>query len=319
MVLREHHPDFIFHGESMTVLINILLPVFIVAGISALAYPKLKFDIQTLSKAAFYIFSPALVLDSLVNSDVSGGEFGWITLVFILTVLILWGLGEGISRLLNLDQDTRAAFLVSITSPNSANYGLPVVLFALGEAGLARAALFVTVNALLRSSFGVYLSARGTISSSYSALRRVFSVPVIYAAAVGVILNLTGTPLPEPIIKAAHILGQGLVPASLVVLGSQIVVTFQERRQVSQKPALAIAVIMRLIVAPLIAIIISSFLGLQGLTQKVIVLETATPTAVMSMVLATEFKTDVPFAALSILLTTLVSFATVAVWLNILI
>lgn len=60
----------------MTALINILLPVFIVAAISAMAHIKLHFDIQTISKAAFYIFSPALVLDSLINSDVSGDEFG---------------------------------------------------------------------------------------------------------------------------------------------------------------------------------------------------------------------------------------------------
>ena len=303
----------------MAVLLNILLPVFIVAAIAALAYLKLKFDIQTISRAAFYIFSPALVLDSLINSDVSGDEFGLIALATTLTLLTVWGLGEVIAQLLRLNKGTQAAFLVSITSPNSANYGLPVVLFALGETGLARAALYVTVNSLIRSSLGVYLSARGSIASSISVLRRVFSVPVIYAAVVGLVLNLARIQVPEPIIKAAHILGQGLVPASLLVLGSQIVETFREQRQISQKPALAIAVFTRLVAAPLIAVIISTLLGLEGLTQKVVILETATPTAVMSLVLATEFDTDVPFAALSILVTTLVSFATVALWLNFLI
>ena len=303
----------------MAVLLNILLPVFIVAAIAALAYLKLNFDIQTISRAAFYIFSPALVLDSLINSDVSGDEFGLIALATTLTLLTVWGLGEVIARMLRLNKGTQAAFLVSITSPNSANYGLPVVLFALGETGLARAALYVTVNSLIRSSLGVYLSARGSIASSMSVLRRVFSVPVIYAAVVGLVLNLARIQVPEPIIKAAHILGQGLVPASLLVLGSQIVETFREQRQISQKPALAIAVFTRLVAAPLIAVIISTLLGLEGLTQKVVILETATPTAVMSLVLATEFDTDVPFAALSILVTTLVSFATVALWLNFLI
>ena len=75
----------------------------------------------------------------------------------------------------------------------------------------------------------------------------------------------------------------------------------------------------RLLAAPLIAVLVSALLGLEGLTQKVVVLETATPTAVMSLVLATEFNTDVPFTAHTILVTTLVSFATVALWLNFLI
>lgn len=313
------YPTLSLTGVVMAVLFNILLPVFLVAGISALAYTKLDLNIQTISKAAFYIFSPALVLDSLVNSDVSGSEFGWIALAIIVTMMLLWVAGEGFAVLLKLRHATKAAFLVSITSPNSANYGLPVILFAFGEAGLARAALYVTVNALMRSSFGVYLSARGSTKSPLIALRSMFSVPVIYAAAIGLIINLTGFKLPEPFIKAAHILGQGLVPASLVVLGAQIVETFHERRVVSDQPALVIAAVTRLIAAPLCALLVCRLLGLEGLTQKVVILETATPTAIMSMVLATEFKTDVSFTALTIMLTTLVSFVTVAVWLNILI
>lgn len=303
----------------MTVLVNILLPVFLVAGISALAYSKLEIDLQTFSKAAFYIFSPALVLDSLANSDVSGAEFGWIALAVFLTMMILWGAGEGIAHLLKLNRATKAAFLVSLTSPNSANYGLPVVFFAFGEAGLARAVLYVTVNAFLRSSFGVYLSARGSTKSPFIAFQRMFSVPIIYAAVGGLVFNLTGLVLPEPISKAAHILGQGLVPASLVVLGAHIVETFRGRKVLSQKTALVVLTIVRLVAAPLCALFVCRFLSLEGLTQKVVILETAAPTAIMSLVLATEFKTDVSFTALAIMVTTMVSFVTVAIWLNILI
>jgi predicted permease len=201
-------------------------------------------------------------------------------------------------------------------SSNSSNYGLPVILFALGETGLARAALYVSVNALLRSSLGVYLAARGSIPSPVSALRRVFSVPVVYAAILGLVLNLSHIALPEPVIKAAHILGQGLVPASLVVLGAQIVETFRKQSQIHNRPALTLAVFVKLIIAPVIAIVVTFLLGLKGLTQKVVILETATPSAVLSLVLATEFHTDEAFAALTVLVTTLVSFVTVALWLH---
>ena len=60
----------------MSILINILLPVFIVAGLSALAQHRLELNVQTFSKAAFYVFSPAMVIDALLNSGVSGKEFG---------------------------------------------------------------------------------------------------------------------------------------------------------------------------------------------------------------------------------------------------
>ena len=71
----------------------------------------------------------------------------------------------------------------------------------------------------------------------------------------------------------------------------------------------------RLILAPLIAYIIGGLIGLEGMARKVLTLQSATPSAVMSLVLATEFDTDVPFAALAILTTTLASIITVTGWL----
>jgi predicted permease len=52
------------------------------------------------------------------------------------------------------------------------------------------------------------------------------------------------------------------------------------------------------------------------LGRSVLTLECATPAAVMTLVLATEFETDVPFAALAILMTTLASLVTVTLWLT---
>jgi predicted permease len=67
--------------------------------------------------------------------------------------------------------------------------------------------------------------------------------------------------------------------------------------------------------SPLIAHTAGGLIGLDGLPRKVLTLETSTPSAVMSLVLATEFDTDVPSAALAVLTTTLVSVITVTGWL----
>jgi hypothetical protein len=300
----------------MAILINILLPVFLVAGVSAVAERKLRLDVQSFSKAAFYVFSPAMVIDALVNSDVSGGEFGRLALGMAITSLILWGVGEVGARLMRLQTPTRAAFLIAMILANTGNYGLPVNLFAFGEPGLARAALLVTVNSILRSTLGVYLAARGKTNSLRQSLLRVFSVPVIYAAVIGLVVNVTGLTLPDPVAKAAHILGQGLVPSSLIVLGSQILRTLQSREKSADPVPLILASAGRLILAPVLAYVIGGALGLNELGRSVLTLECATPAAVMTLVLATEFETDVPFAALAILMTTLASLVTVTLWLT---
>jgi len=302
----------------LTILTTILLPVFVVAAISAVAQRQLRLDVQSFSKAAFYVFSPAMVIDALANSDVSGIEFGQLALGMALTMVALWGITEILARLLRLGDATRASFQVTTVLANTGNYGLPVNLFAFGEAGLARGALVVTVNAIMRSTLGVYLAARGHARTARETIKQVLAVPVIYAAAIGIIINVTGLTLPEPILKAAKIMGQGLVPSSMVVLGTRMLsaVEAQRRTSTTRTGPLVAATLVRLILAPLIAYVVGGLIGLQGLARNVLTLECATPTAVMSLVLATEFDTDADFAALTILVTTVASLVTVTGWLT---
>jgi predicted permease len=301
----------------MAVLVNIILPVFLVVGTAALAQTRLRLEIRTLSRVAFYLFSPALVFDTLASSDVSSSEFGQMTAVLILTTLALWALGALLARLLHLEGTTRAAFLIAILIMNAGNYGLPVNLFAFGEAGLARASLYFVGSALLAASLGVYLSARGRATVQL-ALRRMITMPLLYAAVLGLVFNLSSLTIPETLAKAIHLLGQAAVPSMLLVLGARLAETFQSRQRVVHLPALGAVTVLRLIVAPALAWLFADLVGLSGLARHVSVLETAMPTAVMTTILATEFESDASFAALGVLVTTLVSLPTVTILLNLL-
>ncbi len=301
----------------MAILLNVVLPVFLVIGATGLAHTRLHFEGRTLSRAVFYLFGPALVFDSLAASDVSGAEFGQITAVLLLTTGILWAFGIVAARLLHLEGPTQAAFLTAILTMNAGNYGLSVNLFAFGEPGLARASLYFTVSALLSASLGVYLSARGRASPRL-ALRRTIGVPLMYAAALGLIFNLGNLVMPEPLAKAIHLLGQASVPVMLAVLGVRLAETFRDKRPVLHLPALGAVTVTRLVLAPALAWLMCGVVGLQGLARNVTVVESAMPTAVVSTILATEFDSDPPFAALCVLVTTLVSLLTVTVLLNLL-
>jgi len=299
----------------MNVLVNVVLPVFLVAGLAALVQARLRLDLQTVSRATFYLFAPALVFDGLVSSDISGAEFGQIALTVLLITLALGLLGLAAARVLKLSGPTRAAFLTAILLMNAGNYGLPVNLFAFGDAGLARASLYFTVSALLSASLGVYLSASGR-ASAWTALRRVAGVPLAYAAILGLVVSLAGLTMPEPLGKAIHLLGQASVPSMLVVLGVKLAETLRGQRQRLNLPAIGTVALARLALAPALAWLIAGTLGLSGLARNVTILESAMPTAVITTILATEFDSDPPFAAMCVLVTTLASLATVTLWLN---
>lgn len=299
----------------MAALLNVVLPVFLVAGIALLAQRRLHLELRTLTQLAFYIFSPALIFDALVNSDVSGAEFGRITALLLVITAISWALGELAARLLRLHGPTKGSFLVSLVLINAGNYGLPTLLFAYGEAGVTRGALYLIVSSVISASLGVYLAARGRLTAR-EALRRTAQVPLLYAAVLGLVLNLTGLHLPAPLTKAVSLLGQGAVPAFLVILGLQLGQALQTDLRPAQLPALAVLGVGRLLLAPLLAWALAPTFGLTGLTRNVFVVETAMPTAVMATILATEFDADPPFAALAILATTVASLVTLTGWLT---
>jgi malate permease and related proteins len=301
----------------MSVLINVVLPVFLVAGVAALAQRWLHLEARTLSRAVFYIFGPALVFDSLVTTAVGAGDIGRIGLTVLATTGLLWLVGITAGWLLHLERPTQAAFLTAILLANTGNYGLSVNLFAFGEAGLAWAAVYFTVGSVVTSGLGVYLSAAGRAPASL-ALRRVVTVPILHAAILGVAFSLAGWQLPEPVAKASHLLGQASVPVMLTVLGLNLVATFRGESDGVHWPALATLTALRLVVAPLLTWAVTGFVGLEGLARDVTVVESAMPTAVMTIILANEFESDAPFASLAVLSTTLASLVTVTVLLNIL-
>ena len=205
---------------------------------------------------------------------------------------------------------------------NSGNYGMPVNLFAFGEPGLVRASLCVTFNTLVTSTVGVYLVARGQATVGRASLRRealhrVFSVPALYAAIVGVVINLTGWTPPETIVKAIHLLGQGLVPDVAGDPRCPICPYAASAARIHPRPGAGLRhpgaaggrAGLRLC---------CGWAGWAGRSwsRDVVVLEMATPAAIMSLILANEFRSNSAFVALCILATTFASLITVTLWLN---
>jgi predicted permease len=301
----------------MTVLINVVLPIFLVAAAAALVQSRLRLNVATLSRSAFYLFAPALVFDSLTNSDVGGQELLQITAVIFALTGILWVLGALAARLLRLEGPTQAAFLNAILLANTGNYGLPANLFAFGPAGLARAVLYLTVHTMLSSGLGVFIGAKSG-TTIWAALKRVAAVPLVYAALAGFVVNLAGWTVPEPLAKAINLLGQTSVPLMLSVLGITLADTFRQGIEVQCLPALAGVSALRLVVAPALAFLLSGLLGLDELARNVTVLQSAMPSAVMTIILATEFEADAALAALCVIGTTLISLLTITLLLTLL-
>ncbi|OQY24346.1 MAG: hypothetical protein B6I34_03650 [Anaerolineaceae bacterium 4572_32.1] len=287
----------------LSILIENILPVFIALGLGYLLDRVFELEVKTISRLAFYVLSPCLIFTSLIQSSVSGEEFGLIILFQIMVMLILLVLTWGFARLTRLGRRQESSFLLAVLFVNSGNYGLSVNDFAFGQEALARAIIFFIGSTVLINTLGVFLASRGQASVK-KALLNMFKVPMVYA----VFLAFAARALPWPVIETSwfrglDVLGRAAVPVMLLLLGIQL-----SRNSLGKDiKSVSAATILRLGLAPLVSLLLASVLGLSGNTRRACVLEASMPTAVTSVILALEFDVLPEFVTGVIFLSTMLS------------
>lgn len=263
---------------------------------------RTRAQIQPISRLAFYVLIPSLVFNSLSRLEWQGAGAQQMVVFALLSMTVQGVLAWLVARALRLQPPLSNSFLLVAMFTNCGNFGLPLNLFAFGQAGMDRALVFFVVNALLVNSVGVYIASRGR-AGVRKALLNVLRTPLLWAGLAGFLVNLCGLALPEPVAKAVELAGQGAVPVMLLILGMQLArISLNESRR-----AIAVATTLKLAVAPLLAIGLAAILGMQGLARQVGIMEASMPTAVTATILATEFDTAPRFAAGVVFVSTLLS------------
>ena len=287
---------------------NILAPIFIVVALSFYLDRKLGIDPTSLSRLVIYLFSPALVFESLANSNLSGGEAGQLVGVAVVMSFLVAGLAWLVARGQKFNPKMESAFIMSATLINAGNYGIPLNRFAFGTDGESRAVIFYVATAFMAYTVGVFIASRGT-RSVREALRNVFYVPLLYAAVLGVLLNMSNIELPVPLDRSLSLLSDAAIPAMLVVLGTQL----SRASMKGQIRPILMASSLRLLAGPAFAFGLVLLLGMSGYARQVSIVQAGMPTAVATGVLATEFGSDAEFATATILVSTLMSIVSLSV------
>lgn len=293
------------------ILYNIIAPILLVVGVAFLADRKLQFDSRALSRLLVYVFTPFLIFKGVAYSDLSGDEAGQLIAVAALMSVTVAVAAWQVARRSRFDRRLAAAFTLSATLLNAGNYGLPLNRFAFGAAGEERAIVFFMTTLVISYTLGVFLASFGRLSAR-GALRNVLTVPLPYAAALGLAANLGDVALPLPVERAVLLLADATIPVMLVVLGAQL-----SRASVRGRiQPILLASGLRLLLGPLIAVGLVALLGISGLTRQVVIVQSAMPTAVVTGVLASEFGADAEFVTATILVSTIASVVTLTVLLS---
>lgn len=275
---------------------EIAAPVFLLSAIG-FVWVKLGFEyrLQFVTRFAMTLAVPSLIFVALMQTEIPGGDLSRFTLATIAANLVLAVVFWIIVKVLKLEQRT---YLSPLIFGNTGNLGLPLCIFAFGQAGLGYAVIFLAVTALFSFTYGIYLVA------GKGAFGQVIRQPMVWATLLGALFLWQDWETPLFLTNTLDLLGQMAVPMMLVTVGVAIArLTSRSLRQAIWLSLLKLAVCFTLGWG------VAILFGLETIAFGVLVLQMCTPVAVTSYLLAERFEADADAVAGMVMVSTVLSVA----------
>jgi len=289
-------------NELFTTFTNNLLPILLIAAAGYILGISLTIDSRSIGRIVFYIFSPLLVFNLMVPSQLQLGQAAIAVGYTALFILIMGGIAYLFGKLFRLERPQLLVVILTVAFGNTGNYGLPLVKFAFGDEALAVASIFYVTTTILFNTAGVIIASLGH-SDLKSAILGVFKLPIVYAVVIALIVKATGFEIPIPLAHTIEIAANGAIPAMIVLLGLEL-----SKIQWSHSfRAMGVGVFTKLIIGPLIGVLLASWFGLQGHPHQASVMQTSMPAAVATTVVATEYNLEPSLVTAIVFLGTILS------------
>ena len=263
--------------------------------------------LDVLSKAAFFVFSPALLFIVLGDADIQVlfSDLLPVSALAAVGALVLYVVIAVVSRVRGAGRLTVGGLAASYV--NSNNIGLPLAAYILGDPALAAPVLLFQLIVMSPVALTILdISSHGSLSA-----RRILSGPIrnplIIGSIRGVVVSWWDLELPDIIHEPLDLLGQAAVPTLLFALGLSLASQrLWEAREFRRE--IAVAAIVKLSVMPLIAWLLGVFVfSLDDHALFTVVILAALPSAQNVFNYSQRYHVATPLARDSVVLTTLVS------------
>ena len=295
-------------GGIFLVFLNVVTPVFILVVIGYFVGPRLKIEARSLSRTAYFVFIPAFVFNIISEAKIDS-ELALQMLSFILVAQIAVALlGFLVGKALRQSREITAAFVLIATFGNVGNFGLPLIVFRLGETARTYATVYFVATVFI--SFVICVGvASWARSGGVTAVFSVFKTPALIALIPALVFNITDVEVPIFLSRLSGLLGQAMIPVMLITLGVQM----GEIPKIKISFNVFAASTVRLIGGPVLALLIVPYFGLEGLERSTGILQAAMPAAVLASIIALEYKLLPEFVTTTVLFSTLYSILTLTV------
>ena len=192
-------------------ILAVIAPVFLIAALGyGWARAGLPYSGPFITTFMINVATPCLVFATLLRLRFEAAELATIAGASLACLALSAAVAFAVLRLARL---SLRIYLPSLIFPNSGNMGMPLCLFAFGEAGLGLAVVFFAVLAVAQFTLGPAIAA-GRLD-----LRQMLRTPLVHAVALALLIQALGLELPRWAANTTQLLGDCAVPLMLLALG----------------------------------------------------------------------------------------------------
>lgn len=307
-------------AQQIIYVAGIVLPLYLVIATGAAGRGVGIIDDRVregISRLVYYVATPPLLFLGLAKEDFMSDFNGRVIVAAALLTIAAATIVYQIGKRLRMKPENLGTFTQGAFRSNMVFYGLPVCIMAYGDGIIAPTAIFLAAMLPVYNCASVIVLAaphanQGGSSFDFVKMGKELLVnPIIIGCAAGIIWAWLKLPLPVPAEKTCQMIGGLAMPLALIELGSGIKLNLL-RGLAGQASANAL---IKLFIIPIATYLLLRLLGPLDVQAKVAVIMMATPTAMMSYIMARQMKGSETLAAQQLILSTLLSILTIPAWL----
>ncbi len=271
---------------------------------------------RVLEELCFWLFFPCILATTLIKADLSAIELG----PYVFTLLAMMA-SLGVITLLTWPflrkfWGTRRGQFSTVYQATTRWHGfiaLAIVLKLYGEDGGALIALAMAVmvpilqvtNILILATFSDVDNQAGP--STTKVVKIILVNPLLWGVLIGLVINLTKTPIWEPVLTMADLLGRAALSMSLLALGAGLSL------KAALKPSreLLVGLVGKLFITPAVMAGWALWFGVSGMSISVLMVCASVPTAMNGYLLAKKMGGDADLYAATSTVQTVVSFLSI--------
>lgn len=289
---------------------SILLPDFslILLGVILMRITRWGSEFWAgLEKMVYYVLFPALLFYSTSRTPLDFSATG--RLIQAALLLVLGGIAMGwlAKPLFRVGPMSFESALQTAFRFNS--YMALAIAYRLGgENGTSMMALIIGFAVPLCNMAAVH----ALVHKSGGLIKELAKNPLLLATASGVLFNLSGLPMPEVAGVLLSRMGNASIALGLILVGAGLRLSGLSEGKAMSTYFIAV----KLLAMPALAMLLGRLFGLPWLQLQILVMFGALPTASSAYVLAARLGGNAPLVAFIISAGTLVSIATLPLWLS---